>query len=376
MTTVPFFDLGHLVRLQSEDIHGCLDDVIAGGYFVGGPLTAAFEEQFARYVGTEYCVGTANGLDALRLILEAYDIGYGDEVIVPAFTFYATWLAVIQTGATPVPVDVEEGTANIDVVKVGAAISAKTKAIVAVHLYGRPANVAALRDIADERGLKVIEDAAQAHGATSAGLSVGNLGHAAAFSFYPTKNLGALGDAGCITTSDAAVAARIRQRRSYGQGASKYEHVDTGWNSRLDPFQASVLSLNLPKLDGWNARRRQIAQRYAEALGGGHGMIGGHHIDIGVWHHAVLRSHDRTQLQQFLAQAGVSTDVHYPYWIGTVEPMREHLATPVEARDFTASAALADEVTSLPMGPWMSDSQVDQVATALERVPKGLLVQK
>ena len=256
MTPVPFYDLGQLVRSYSRDIHACLDEVIETGYFVGGPLTSRFEEEFAASIGADHCVGTGNGLDALRLILEAYGIGPGDEVIVPAFTFFATWLAVTQTGATPVPVDVQPWTGNIEPALVRAALSERTKVILPVHLYGRPAAMAEITAIAQEFDLLVIEDAAQGHGARTAGGKVGSLGHAAAFSFYPTKNLGALGDAGCVTTSDEEVANRLRSRRSYGQGANKYEHVDTGWNSRLDPFQASVLSLHLKRLDEWTERRR------------------------------------------------------------------------------------------------------------------------
>jgi len=375
MTRVPFFDLGQLVRSSSREIHACLDEVIEGGYYVGGPIMRRFEDEFATSVGTEHCVGTGNGLDAIRLILEAFGIGPGDEVIVPAFTFVATWLAVTQTGATPVPVDVQPWTGNIDPDLIRAAISGRTKAIVPVHLYGRPAEMARIRAIAEEFDLVVIEDAAQAHGARTVGGNVGSLGHAAAFSFYPTKNLGALGDAGCVTTSDDAIAERIRSRRSYGQGSSKYENVDTGWNSRLDPFQASVLSLNLPRLRGWNDRRRAIATRYADALGDGSGMLGGDEFENSVWHHVVLRATDRQQLRAHLGQAGIATDVHYPYWIGTVVPMRPYLLAPVHERDFPCASALAAEVTSLPIGPWMTDDQVDIVVAALEALPRNLLVQ-
>ena len=375
MTKVPFFDLGQLVRSYGRDIHACLDEVIDGGYFVGGPITGRFEEQFAASVGSGHCVGTGNGLDALRLIMEAYDIGPGDEVIVPAFTFFATWLGVTQVGATPVPVDVQAWTGNIDPDLIRSAISDRTKAIVPVHLYGRPADMVAIRAIADQFDLLVVEDAAQAHGAHTLDGNVGSLGHAAAFSFYPTKNLGALGDAGCVTTSDEGIATRIRSRRSYGQGANKYEHVDTGWNSRLDPFQASVLSLHLRRLEEWNERRRAIAARYASALGDGAGMLGTAAPDRSVWHHAVLRATDRSRLRTYFSEADIGTDVHYPYWIGTVAPMQKYLKAPVHERDFPGAAALAAEVTSLPIGPWMTDDQVDVVVAALELLPGELLVQ-
>lgn len=376
MTQVPFFDLGQLVRSYSREIHECLDEVIEGGYFVGGPITGRFEEEFATAVGSKHCVGTGNGLDALRLILEAYGVGPGDEVIVPAFTFFATWLGVTQTGATPVPVDVQAWTGNIEPDLIRAAVSDRTKAIVPVHLYGRPAEMAKIRAIADELNLLVVEDAAQAHGARTAGGNVGSLGHAAAFSFYPIKNLGALGDAGCVTTSDEVIAERIRSRRSYGQGANKYEHVDTGWNSRLDPFQASVLSLHLTHLAEWNERRRAIAVRYASALGDGSGMLGTGDPESSVWHHIVLRSTDRPRLQSYFSDAGIATDVHYPYWIGTVAPMKQYLPAPVHEHEFPCAAALASEVTSLPIGPWMTDDQVDIVVAALEQLPRNLLVSR
>jgi len=374
MTKVPFFDLGRQVRSYSTEIHACLDEVIDGGYFVGGPITRRFEEQFAALVGAEHCVGTGNGLDALRLILEAYGIGPGDEVIVPAFTFFATWLGVTQVGATPVPVDVQAWTGNIEAELIRQAISGRTRAIMPVHLYGRPADMVKIRAIADEFDLLVVEDAAQAHGARTIAGSVGSLGHAAAFSFYPTKNLGALGDAGCVTTSDEAIAQRIRSRRSYGQGASKYEHVDTGWNSRLDPFQAAVLSLHLTRLDEWTKRRREIVARYSSALGDGLGMLGARHPESSVWHQFVLRATDRSRLRNYFSQAGITTDVHYPYWIGNVAPMQKYLLAPATELEFPGAAALATQVTSLPIGPWMTDDQVDIVVAALATIPENLLV--
>jgi dTDP-3-amino-3,4,6-trideoxy-alpha-D-glucose transaminase len=374
VTKVPFYDVGQLVRSYSTEIHACLDEVIDSGYFVGGPITGRFEAEFAASVGTDHCVGTGNGLDALRLILEAYGIGPGDEVIVPAFTFFASWLGVTQVGATPVPVDVQAWTGNIEPDLIRPALSDRTKAILPVHLNGRPADMAKIRAIADELDLLVVEDAAQAHGARTAGGNVGSLGHAAAFSFYPTKNLGALGDAGCVTTSDEAIAERIRSRRSYGQGDNKYEHTDTGWNSRLDPFQASVLSLHLSRLDEWTKKRRAIVAHYASALGDGSGMLGAGDPESSVWHHVVLRATDRPRLQSYFSQAGIATDVHYPYWIGTVAPMERYLRTPVHERDFPGAVALASEVTSLPIGPWMTDDQVDVVVAALELLPKNLVV--
>jgi dTDP-3-amino-3,4,6-trideoxy-alpha-D-glucose transaminase len=371
---VPFFDLGALARSEAAELHACLDEVLATGYFVGGPVTARFEDEFASFIGTTQAVGVANGLDAIRLILEAYNIGPGDEVIVPAFTYYATWLGVTQTGATPVPVDVLADTANIDPAAIEAAITPQTRAVIAVHLFGQGADLAALRAVTDRHGLLLFEDAAQSHGAMSTAGLTGSVGHAAAFSFYPTKNLGALGDSGAVTTSDDAVAARIRSRRSYGQGASKYDHVDTGWNSRLDPLQAAFLSVHLKKLDSWTQRRREIAQRYLDALSGRtvH-VVGPIDTSKSVWHHFVLKASNREKLQEFLAVQGVSSDAHYPYAVNNLAPMRPLMTAASLRQAFPVSENLAASVVSLPMGPWMTDDQVEHVARALENIPGELL---
>ncbi|MBK5237545.1 MAG: DegT/DnrJ/EryC1/StrS family aminotransferase [Actinomycetales bacterium] len=371
---VPFFDLGVLARSEATELHACLDEVLATGYFVGGPITARFEEEFAAFIGTAQAVGVANGLDAIRLILEAYDIGPGDEVIVPAFTYYATWLGVTQTGATPVPVDVLGDTANIDPAAIEAAITPNTRAVIAVHLFGQGADLAAIRAITDRHDLLLFEDAAQSHGAMSSAGLTGSVGHAAAFSFYPTKNLGALGDSGAVTTSDDAVAAHIRSRRSYGQGSSKYDHVDTGWNSRLDPLQAAFLSLHLRKLEGWTLRRREIAQRYLAALSNpaAH-VVGPVDTTQSVWHHFVLKAANREKLQGFLEEQGVSSDAHYPYSVNNLAPMRALMTADSLLKKFPVSEQLANSVVSLPMGPWMTDDQVEQVTRALQNIPDGLL---
>ncbi|HEY8913978.1 DegT/DnrJ/EryC1/StrS family aminotransferase [Lacisediminihabitans sp.] len=373
---VPFFDLGQAIRPERAALHRALDEVIDSGYFIGGALTNRFESEFADFVGAEHCIGTGNGLDAIRLILEAYDIGVGDEVIVPAFTFYATWLGVTQTGATPVPVEVFGHSANIDPGDIERAITPRTKAIIAVHLYGQAADLRAVRAVADAHGLVVVEDAAQSHGAMSTAGMTGSAGDAAAFSFYPTKNLGALGDAGAVTTSDPEIARRVTSRRSYGQGSSKYDHVDTGWNSRLDPLQATFLSLHLANLDTWTARRRSIASTYLEALGPGRsaGVVGPVDVSGSVWHHFVLRAQARAELQAFLSERGVTTDAHYPYSVHELAPMRALMSEDSLAQSFPVAEALSRQVTSLPMGPWMNDAQVAQVAAALHEVPDTLLV--
>ncbi|WP_140425541.1 DegT/DnrJ/EryC1/StrS aminotransferase family protein [Cryobacterium sp. N21] len=375
MMNVPFFDLGSFTRSHADDLHACLDEVLEGGYFVGGPLTERFEDEFSAFVGSKYCVGTANGLDSIRLILEAYGVGPGDEVIVPAFTFYATWLGVTQTGATPVPVEVMSTTANMDPAGLEKAITERTKAIVPVHLYGQAADLRSILAVARKHNLVVVEDAAQSHGAVSSAGMTGSAGDAAAFSFYPTKNLGALGDAGCVTTSDPNIAARIRSRRSYGQGAAKYDHVDTGWNSRMDPLQASFLSLHLRSLDDWTDKRRAIATSYRDALGEGKAasVVGPMDVQGSVWHHFVLKAANRNELQSYLSEHGVSSDAHYPYSVYQLAPMRALMNTLSLEQEFPVADTLAERVTSLPMGPWMSADQINHVAAVLKEMPDRLL---
>ena len=375
MSEVPFFDLGPLVRGESEEIHSAIDAVLQSGYFVGGPVTETFENEFAQFLGVEHCIGVANGLDALRLLLEAHGIGAGDEVIVPAFTYYATWLGVTQTGATPVPVDVLASSANLDPSALEAAITPRTRAILPVHLYGQAADMAGVLDVARRHDLLVFEDAAQSHGSVSNAGMTGAVADGAGFSFYPTKNLGALGDAGAVTTPDAAIAARIRSRRSYGQGSSKYDHVDTGWNSRLDPVQAAVLSVHLRKLESWTARRREIAAFYQQALGTRlAAVVGPRDIQGSVWHHFVVKATDRAGLQSALLASGVHSDAHYPYAVTDLAPMQGLMAPSAVGAPFPVAEALAREVVSLPMGPWMTQDQVEQVAGALAELPDELLV--
>lgn len=370
MPEVPFYDLRAAVRGNRAHLHEVLDATIDGGYFIGGAAVSRFEREFAAYLGVSECVGVGNGLDGLRIAMEVLGIGPGDEVIVPGFTFYATWLAVMQTGATPVPVDVDLTTAGMDAASVEAAISDRTKAILVVHLYGIPADLATLRRIADKAEISLIEDAAQSHGAKSGGLMTGSVGEIASYSFYPTKNLGALGDGGAIVTNSAELAAAARSRRSYGQGASKYDHVDTGWNSRLDTLQAAFLSEGLTGLDDRNQRRREIATAYLEALGDVRGaVVGSGNLSESVWHQFVVRAGDRDGARDYLSQSGVGTDIHYPYDFGTLAPTQKYGPT----RPLPNSRALAREVLSLPIGPMLTDAEVSQVAEALAQFPRELL---
>ena len=304
--------------------------------------------------------------------MEAAGVGAGDEVIVPGFTFYATWLAVLQTGARPVAVDVGKGDAAMDTSLITRAITSRTKAIIPVHLYGIPAAMPEIMEVAHAYGLFVLEDAAQAHGASVGARSAGAHGDAAAFSFYPTKNLGALGDAGALVTDDDRIAQIARSRRSYGQGYTKYDHVDTGWNSRMDPIQARLLSDELIELDKGNERRREIAGVYLAALADrNRAAIGPEPHRRSVWHHFVIRSDQRAELRDYLAANGIGTDIHYPYAFNTLAPTRAASEGTIGA--LPVSEALSASVVSLPIGPWMSDGQVARVASVLSGVPDYLL---
>jgi len=371
VTDIPFYDLGPLGRARREQLHLALDEVIDSGYFVGGRAVTDFERSFAEYLGAAECVGVGNGLDGLRIGLEALGITPGDEVIVPGFTFYASWLAVTQVGATPVAIDVDPGTAVITVAAAAAAITPKTRAIMVVHLYGIPADLAGLRDLADSAGVALVEDAAQSHGAKSGSAMTGSVGDFASFSFYPTKNLGALGDGGAIVTGSPSLAAIARSRRSYGQGNSKYEHVDTGWNSRLDSLQAVFLNEGLTQLDQMNQRRRNIAYRYLEALGPkASNVVGGARASESVWHHFVLRTADRQGVRNHFSGLGIGTDIHYPYFFGSVAPMMKYHAS---AGRLTNSKKLSESVLSFPISPWLTDDQVDRVTDAFASLSGELI---
>jgi len=259
---IPFLDLKSINLRQKEEFKTALATVLDSGWLILGKQTEAFEQEFAEYCGAKYCVGVANGLDALHLALKAWGIGPGDEVIVPSNTYIATWLAVSQVGAKPVPVEPDLSTYNIDPNLIEAAITRRTRAIIPVHMYGQTASMEKIMSIADWHGLKVLEDGAQAHGATTNKRRAGALGHAAAFSFYPGKNLGALGDAGALTTNDAALADKIRVLRNYGSHV-KYQNEIRGYNSRLDELQSAFLRAKLPLLDGDNVHRRKIAAIYS-----------------------------------------------------------------------------------------------------------------
>jgi dTDP-4-amino-4,6-dideoxygalactose transaminase len=361
---VPFLDL----RAAYDELQAGLDDayreVMESGWYILGKECSKFEREFADYCGVKHCVGVGNGLEALVLALKAFDIGAGDEVIVPANTYIATWLAVSMVGAMPIPVEPDPHSLNIDVQRVSSAVTAKTKAVIAVHLYGRLADMAALLEVANEFGLVVIEDAAQAHGARTNAAIAGGLGHAAAFSFYPSKNLGALGDGGAVTTCDPKIAERIAVLRNYGSRV-RYVNEVKGWNSRLDELQAAFLRTRLGKLDEWNTRREKCANMYMDELGGIEDLTlpspgGRDHV----WHLFVVRHPRRDELRKHLEDCGISTQVHYP-----IPPHLSEAYQDMHCRrgDYPITEEAADTVLSLPIGPHLDVGQQARVVSAIRQ---------
>ncbi|AKT40695.1 DegT/DnrJ/EryC1/StrS family aminotransferase [Chondromyces crocatus] len=361
---VPFLELRPAHDELRAELDAAYTRVAEGGWYVLGAEVEAFEQEFAAYCGATHGIGVSNGLDALVLLLRALDIGPGAEVIVPANTFIATWLGVTHAGATPVPVEPDERTHNLDPARLAAAITPKTRAILPVHLYGQPADMDPILDLAARHGLLVIEDAAQAQGARYRGRRTGSLGLAAGFSFYPGKNLGALGDAGGVVTSDADLADRLRTLRNYGSRV-KYHSDVIGMNARLDELQAAFLRVKLAYLDTWNARRARIAQRYLEALRDVPGLVLPHVPAWAepVWHLFVIRSTRRDALQAHLQREGVGTQIHYP-----VPPHRAGAYADLAGLPpLPLTERLAAEVLSLPMGPHLADDAVEHVIQAIHR---------
>lgn len=360
---VPFVDMRPMHDEIRKDLDAAYNRVMDNSWFIQGEELQKFEKEYAAYCGTKYCVGVATGLDALYLVLRAWGIGAGDEVIVPSNTFIATALAVSYAGATPVFVEPVLETFNIDPSKIEAKITAKTKAIIAVHLQGRCADMDAIRAIADRHGLKVLEDAAQAHGATYKGVRAGALGDAAGFSFYPGKNLGALGDAGCVTTNDEELAKKVRALGNYGSDR-KYHHIYKGTNSRLDEMQAAFLRVKLPHLEMWNDYRRKVAARYLSEI---HNPL----IKLPVatsdefahiYHVFVIRCDKRDELEQYLADKGIKTVKHYPTPMH-MQKAYEDLHIPEGA--LPIAEEISRTVLSIPMYYGITDEQVSYVIEAL-----------
>jgi dTDP-4-amino-4,6-dideoxygalactose transaminase len=362
MSNLPFLDLKAIQQLHADALRSAFERVLASGWYILGEEVRHFEEEYAAYCGARECVGVANGLDALVLALRALDIGPGDEVLVPANTYIATWLAVSQVGATPVPVEPLPNTANLDPHRLAAALTPRTRAVLPVHLYGQPADLEPILAFAAAHGLKVLEDAAQAHGATYAGRRLGAHGDIVAWSFYPGKNLGALGDAGAITTNDAGLADRVRLLRNYGS-RRKYHNEVIGYNSRLDELQAALLRAKLPHLDAENGRRALIARRYLDGLSGAPVRP----LEVSarcasVWHLFVIRHPRRDALASELAARGIATMIHYPV-PPHLQPAYAHLNLPAGTLPITET--LHQQVLSLPMGPTMTLQDADRVIGAI-----------
>lgn len=362
---VPFLDLkASYLELKTE-----LDDayrrVMESGCYILGPEVKAFEHEFAAYCGVKHCIGVGNGLEALHLILRAMEIGPGHEVIVPANTYIATWLAVTYAGATPVPVEPDERTYNIDPILIEEAITPRTRAILPVHLYGQPVDIDPILEIAKRHDLKVIEDAAQAHGARYKGKRTGGLGNAAGFSFYPGKNLGTFGDGGAVSTNDDLLADIIRSLRNYGTRTKYYNEVK-GFNSRLDELQAAFLRVKLRKLDRWNDRRKTIANLYRKGLADVPDLTLPYVPDWAepVWHLFVVRIPERKRLQQHLADNGIQTLIHYP-----VPPHKQGAYFEMASKLFPVSEKIHQEVLSLPTGPAMKKETVSTIIDSIKNFP-------
>jgi dTDP-4-amino-4,6-dideoxygalactose transaminase len=376
VSSIPAFELSQQYKLIGDEIGEAVLAILASGRYIGGSPVEQFEQQFAQYIGTAACVGCNSGTDALFLALRALDIGSGDEVITSAFTFFATAEMISAVGATPVFVDVEPGTFNLDLQQIEAAITDRTKAIIPVHLFGQPVNMTRLMEIAQSYNLWVLEDCAQATGADWAGAKVGSIGHIGCFSFYPTKNLGACGDSGAITTNDLELAAKLRILRDHGQ-QQRYIHEKIGINSRLDAIQAMILQIKLRYLDQWNRQRQEIAARYHNLLAplsniktpkltvGGQGVWNQYTIRVlqpdAENRHACYRDWVRQQLQQ----QGIGTMIYYPVPLHH-QPVYASLG--YQLGQLPVTEQVAQEVLSLPMFPELSTVQQEQVVYGLKEV--------
>lgn len=360
---VPILDLKPAYEELRPELDAAYHRVMESGWVLLGRELQAFEAEYAASVGTTHCVGVANGLEAMQLVLMALGVGHDDEVIVPSNGYIATWLAVSHLGARPVPCEPDPDTYNLDPRRLEAVITPKTKAILPIHLYGQTADIDAINEVARRHGLFVLEDAAQSHGARCRGRTAGALGNAAGVSFYPSKNLGALADAGAVTTSDATLADRIRHLRNYGSKV-RYQHEYAGLNSRMSELQAAFLRAKLSHLAEWNARRARLAERYRERLKDVEGITLPRVApgNIPVWHLFVIRTAHRSALQAHLTSRHIGTQIHYPVPPHLTPAYRESGWT---RGQFPLAEQLADEVLSLPIGPHHTVEQVDAVCGAV-----------
>lgn len=357
---VPFLDLQAQYRAIKPEVDGAMQRVLDTNSYILGPAVEAFEKDFAAYCGTKHCIALNSGTAALALMLQAAGIGKGDEVITVANSFFASLEAVVEIGATPVLVDCN-ASALMDTSKLETAITPKTKAVIPVHLYGQPCDMDAINAICRPKGIKVFEDACQAHGATYGDRKAGSLGDGAAFSFYPGKNLGAYGEGGGVTTDDDALAERIRMLREHGS-KKKYYHDVVGWNERMDGLHGAVLGAKLPHLDAWNALRRKHAARYREKLPKSVTLIDELPGRQSSWHLLVVRVPNRDAVRTALEQRGIGTNIHYPLPI--------HLQKACEGYgwkqgDFPMAEAMAKDILSLPMYAELTDAQIDEVCAAV-----------
>jgi dTDP-4-amino-4,6-dideoxygalactose transaminase len=359
---IPLVDLTAQYHSMKDEIDTAVHATLESGHFILGPAVSKFEESIAAYLGVEHAIGLASGTDALVLALRALNVGAGDEVIVPAYTFFATAGTVLAVGATPVFVDIDPVTYEMDVTQLEARLTPRTKAIIPVHLYGHPADMGPIMDLARARGLKVIEDNAQSFGATYRGQKTGSIGDIGCLSFFPTKNLGAYGDGGMVVTRDPALAERMRMLRTHGW-KKKYYSEEVGYNSRLDAIQAAILQAKFPHVDGWNQQRREIAHRYSEKL-----CLLGVSVPVEcewgthVYHLYIIRSERRDELQAFLKQKGIASEVYYP--------LPPHLSIPCrkfgyKEGDFPHAELASQQTLALPLYPELTVEQQDEVSAAV-----------
>ncbi|MBA2497658.1 MAG: DegT/DnrJ/EryC1/StrS family aminotransferase [Acidimicrobiia bacterium] len=360
--SVPFLDLASMHADVRDELDAVWATAVRTGSFIGGPAVERFEDEWARYCGAAHAVGVANGTDALELAMRALGIGPGHEVVVPTNTFIATAAAVVATGATPRYADVDDTTLLLTPETFRAALTPRCVAVIPVHLYGQPVDMDAIGKVAADAGLVVVEDAAQAHGATWRDRRVGSFGHAACFSFYPGKNLGAFGDGGAVVTHDGGLAARVRSLANHGRSpTSRHHHVEVGRNSRLDALQAGVLSVKLARLDAWNDGRRRAAERYRQRLGGTSvAPVAQDESAQSAYHLAVVRSAHRDELERVLNTSGIGTGVHYPVPCHRQEGFVSSAGRPLPVAD-----RAAEEILSLPMSPHLGLDAVDRVCDVI-----------
>ena len=376
---IPFYDIGESYQELKSEIDSAVAKVLSSGWYILGKEVASFEEDFAEFIGTKYCVGTSNGLDALFLVLKAWGIGEGDEVIVPSNTYIATWLAVSYAGAKPIPVEPDIRTFNIDPALIEEKITKRTKAIIPVHLYGMPADMDPIMDLAEKYNLKVLEDSAQAHGAIYGNKKCGSLGTASAFSFYPGKNLGAFGDGGAITTNDPDLAEKVRCLSNYGSKIKYYNEYE-GYNCRLDEIQAAILRAKLPYLDEWNRKRHLVAKEYYKIdnpkinlpyQGLQRENIQDDKIcfvqpysgikSIPCWHQYVIMSEKRNDLQKYLNSLDIETMIHYP-----VPPHKQKAYSMMNNLSFPLAEQIAKQCLSLPINPFISNINLQYIINKID----------